>query len=94
MNIAALLSQDPNVDSAFADQFRGPRNADYDEAFAEGAQARMDGASPDCTNPYDDWSFPRAMKAGWRDGFASVQSARDEWESENHWRARNFGSAS
>lgn len=55
-----------------------PRNADYDAAFDEGVQAFHDGAAPNATNPYDDWAFERALKAGWRDGFAAAQTGHNE----------------
>ncbi len=55
-----------------------PRNADSDAAFDEGVQAFQDGAAPNATNPYDDWAFERALKAGWRDGFAAAQSGSNE----------------
>lgn len=63
--------------------------ADYEAAFEEGAQACERGESPDQTNPYDDWSFPGAMKSGWADDFAAAQAAREKWESDNAYRARN-----
>ncbi len=64
---------------------------DYDVAFSEGVQACKDGGSPDA-NPYDDWSFDRALKHGWREGFAAQQNVRAEWGGENH--ARALGSPS
>jgi hypothetical protein len=65
-------------------------SADYQAAFEEGAQANERGElSP--VNPYDDTGGP--LRAGWRDGFASAQKARDEWEGDLQWRARNFGEA-
>ena len=50
-------------------------------AFAEGYQANLDGKprlSPNGTN----------NRAGWLQGYDAAQSVRDDWEEENHARAK------